>query len=121
MPEISFKKKVLFAPGYFYKLDMKQFSGHQPFPPLGTLYAASSIRLSEDDVPLHDTHLSNGPASRQKPLAASRPDFLLIYDDGFNYLTQMCLPNMREACFEMVRLGKAEGAVVIICSSDSTD
>jgi anaerobic magnesium-protoporphyrin IX monomethyl ester cyclase len=121
MPEISFKKKVLFAPGYFYKLDMKQFSGHQPFPPLGTLYAASYIRLSEYDVRLHDTHLSNGPDSLKKPLHESQPDFLIIYDDGFNYLTKMCLTNMREACFEMVRMGKAEGAVVIICSSDSTD
>ena len=32
-----------------------------------------------------------------------QPDFLVIYDDGFNYLTKMCLTNMREAAFEMIR------------------
>jgi anaerobic magnesium-protoporphyrin IX monomethyl ester cyclase len=121
MPEIASKKKTLFAPGYFYRLDTKQLSGHQPFPPLGTLYAASYTRLSGYDVRLYDTHLSVGPKSLEKPLQVHQPDFLIIYDDGFNYLTKMCLTNMREACFEMIRMGKAEAAIVIVCSSDSTD
>ena len=34
------------------------------------------------------------------------PEFLIIYDDGFNYLTKMCLTNMREAAFKMIKLGK---------------
>jgi radical SAM superfamily enzyme YgiQ (UPF0313 family) len=45
----------------------------------------------------------------------------VIYDDGFNYLTKMCLTNMREAAFEMIRLAKERGCIVIVSSSDSTD
>jgi anaerobic magnesium-protoporphyrin IX monomethyl ester cyclase len=46
---------------------------------------------------------------------------LVIYDDGFNYLTKMCLTVMREACFRMIALGKEHGCTVIVCSSDATD
>jgi radical SAM superfamily enzyme YgiQ (UPF0313 family) len=49
------------------------------------------------------------------------PDYLIIYDDGFNYLTKMCLSNMREATFHMIRMGKKLGCTVIVSSSDSTD
>jgi radical SAM superfamily enzyme YgiQ (UPF0313 family) len=50
-----------------------------------------------------------------------RPDFFVIYDDGFNYLTKMCLTNMREAAFQMIKLAKQKGCTVIVSSSDSTD
>ena len=50
-----------------------------------------------------------------------RPDFFVIYDDGFNYLTKMCLTNMREAAFKMIKLAKQRGCTVIVSSSDSTD
>ena len=46
---------------------------------------------------------------------------VVIYDDGFNYLTKMCLTNMREAAFEMIRLAKKMDCTVIVSSSDSTD
>ena len=45
----------------------------------------------------------------------------MIYDDGFNYLTKMCLTNMREAAFKMIRLAKESGCTVIVSSSDATD
>jgi len=34
-------------------------------------------------------------------LEKERPRYLVIYDDGFNYLTKICLTRMREAAFEM--------------------
>jgi hypothetical protein len=37
------------------------------------------------------------------PLQKNKPDWFIIYDDGFNYLTKMCLTNMREAAFEMIK------------------
>jgi radical SAM superfamily enzyme YgiQ (UPF0313 family) len=46
---------------------------------------------------------------------------LVIYDDGFNYLTKMCLTNMREAAFDMIQLAKKSGIPVYVSSSDSTD
>jgi radical SAM superfamily enzyme YgiQ (UPF0313 family) len=45
----------------------------------------------------------------------------VIYDDGFNYLTKMCLTNMREAAFDMMKFAKQKGCIVIVSSSDSTD
>jgi radical SAM superfamily enzyme YgiQ (UPF0313 family) len=51
----------------------------------------------------------------------NQPGFFVIYDDGFNYLTKMCLTNMREAAFEMCKMAKAGGCTVIVSSSDSTD
>jgi len=57
----------------------------------------------------------------EEPLSAYRPDVLVIYDDGFNYLTKMCLTNMREAAFAMCKSGKKNGSKVIVCSSDATD
>jgi radical SAM superfamily enzyme YgiQ (UPF0313 family) len=54
-------------------------------------------------------------------LADFRPDVLVIYDDGFNYLTKMCLTNMREAAFKMSEMARAAGCKVIASSSDSTD
>ncbi|MGB3076902.1 MAG: radical SAM protein, partial [Chitinophagales bacterium] len=50
-----------------------------------------------------------------------RPSYFVIYDDGFNYLTKMCLTNMREAAFEMIAIAKQYGCTIIISSSDATD
>ncbi len=92
-----------------------------PYPPLGTLYAAAVVRQCGCNVILHDTSLSDGPDSLADVMKRERPHYLIIYDDGFNYLTKMCLTVMREAAFEMQKMGKAMGCLVIICSSDSSD
>ncbi|HLA56173.1 MAG TPA: radical SAM protein [Flavobacterium sp.] len=112
---------ILFSHSYYYKLDPKQWKNKTPFPPLGTLYAASLMRENGYDVDLFDTNLLSNPFDIQPFLEYKSPKYLVIYDDGFNYLTKMCLTNMREACFEMIRLGKAQNCTVIVCSSDSTD
>lgn len=92
-----------------------------PFPPLGTLYAASLLRKNGFDIALFDTNLLDSPKSIQAVLHQTKPKYLVIYDDGFNYLTKMCLTNMRQACFEMIKYGKNHNCIVIVCSSDSTD
>ncbi len=92
-----------------------------PFPPLGTLYAAALMRKNGYKVNLFDTNLLDNPSSIVPALQKTKPKYLVIYDDGFNYLTKMCLTNMREACFEMISLGKKHGCLVMVCSSDSTD
>ncbi|MGX7667205.1 B12-binding domain-containing radical SAM protein [Flavobacterium pedocola] len=112
---------ILFSHSYYYKLDPKQWKNKTPFPPLGTLYAASLLRKSGYSVDLFDTNLRDNPSAIAPILETKKPKYLIIYDDGFNYLTKMCLTNMREACFEMIRLSKKQGCTVIVCSSDSTD
>jgi len=112
---------ILFSHSYYYKLDPKQWKNKTPFPPLGTLYAASLMRKNDYAVALFDTNLLDNPFTIQSVLEEKKPKYLVIYDDGFNYLTKMCLTNMREACFEMIALGKKQNCTVIICSSDATD
>lgn len=112
---------ILFSHSYYYKLDPKQWKSKTPFPPLGTLYAASLMRKNNYTVSLFDTNLLESPFSIQSVLEEKRPKYLVIYDDGFNYLTKMCLTNMRKACFEMIAFGKKQNCIIIVCSSDATD
>lgn len=113
--------KVLLTHSYFYKFDPKQWRFKQPYPPLGTLIAAAVIREAGFEVALFDTNLRNGPEEFSKALSATAPAFVVIYDDGFNYLTKMCLSKMRQAAFLMAEAGKSVGCTVIVCSSDATD
>ncbi len=112
---------ILFSHSYYYPLDKKQWANKTPFPPLGTLYAASLLRAEGYKVGLFDTNLRSDPYDIESDLKMHQPKFLVIYDDGFNYLTKMCLTTMREAAFEMIKLGKKQDCTVIVCSSDSTD
>lgn len=113
--------KVLFSHSYFYKLDPKQWKFQQPYPPLGTLQAAAVVRDAGFGVQLFDTGLAEGPEDIVPVLEQARPDYFILYDDGFNYLTKMCLSVMREAAFVMATRAKKLGCRVIINSSDSTD
>ncbi|WP_309642718.1 radical SAM protein [Flavobacterium sp.] len=113
--------EILFSHSYYYKLDPKQWKNKTPFPPLGTLYAASLMRKNGYEVDLFDTNLLDNPNNIIPILEKTKPKYLVIYDDGFNYLTKMCLTNMREACFEMIAIGKKYDCIVVVCSSDSTD
>jgi len=112
---------ILFSHSYFLRFDPKQWSLGQPYPPLGTLYAAALLRENGYSVSLFDTMFAIGPNDVIEAIEIEKPKFFVIYDDGFNYLTKMCLTNMREAAFEMCRLAKANGCKVIVSSSDSTD
>lgn len=68
-----------------------------------------------------DTMFARMPEEIIPHIAAEQPDMVVIYDDGFNYLTKMCLQNMREAAFKMIRYAKDNGCTVIVSNSDSTD
>src|SRR4051812_39015919 len=113
--------RILFTHSYFLSFDEKQWKLMQPYAPLGTLFAASQLRANGYDVALHDVMFLKSAAAILPVIHSFRPDMVVIYDDGFNYLTKMCLTNMREAAFEMARLAKAEGCIVAVSSSDSTD
>jgi anaerobic magnesium-protoporphyrin IX monomethyl ester cyclase len=113
--------KILFTHSYFYRFDSKQWRTQQYYPPYGTIQAAAVMKESGFEVALWDTNLAESPRELEMQLQKEAPKYLVIYDDGFNYLTKMCLTNMREACFEMCEIGKKYGCTIIISSSDSTD
>ncbi len=114
-------KNILFSHSYFLRLDPKQFKTGQPYAPLGTLYAAALMRGNGYAVSLFDNMFAKGPMDVVGQIDQSRPDFFVLYDDGFNYLTKMCLTNMREAAFTMIAAAKQRGCKVIVSSSDATD
>lgn len=113
--------KVLFTHSYFLQFDPKQKELGQPYPPIGTLYAAALLSENKYKVSFFDTMFSQSANEIVTALEKEQPDIFVIYDDGFNYLTKMCLSNMREAAFQMAKLAKQKGCIVIISGSDSTD
>lgn len=112
---------ILFSNSYYYKFDPKQWKNRTPYPPLGTIYAASYLRNSGYKVDLFDTCLLDDPNKVEPCLREKRPKFFVLYDDGFNYLTKMCLTKMRDAAFVMIDIAKKLNCIVIVNSSDATD
>ena len=114
-------KEILFTHSYFMRFDPKQWKTMQPYPPLATIYAASLMRENGYSVRLFDTMFAKSAEEIKPELQNQKPSFVVVYDDGFNYLTKMCLTNMREAAFRMIQLSKETGAKVIVSSSDASD
>jgi anaerobic magnesium-protoporphyrin IX monomethyl ester cyclase len=112
---------VVITHSYFLKFDPKQWKAMQPYPPLGTLYAVSMLRQANIPVHFFDTMFANAPDEIEAVLQQEKPAIFVIYDDCFNYLTKMCLSNMRYAAFDMIQLAKSYGCAVIVSSSDATD
>lgn len=113
--------KILLANSYFYRLDKKQWRFKQPYPPLATIIAAAVLRTGGFSVALFDTSLKRSPLEIIPELDTHQPELFVMYDDGFNYLSKMCLTQMRDAAFVMIREARNRNATVIVSSSDATD
>jgi radical SAM superfamily enzyme YgiQ (UPF0313 family) len=113
--------RVLLTHSYILHLDIKQLNTATPYPPLATLYAASFLKANGFEVSVADLQFSKDPEEIRKHIENFKPDVFVIYDDGFNYLTKMCLTNMREAAFTMQTIAKQFNLPVIVSSSDATD
>lgn len=112
---------ILFGQSYFLRFDPKLYDAMMPYPPLGTLFAASFMREQGYEVALFDAMLAESENEWAESLDKFQPKFAVIYEDNFNYLSKMCLLNMRTAAFKMTQMAKARGIPVIICGSDATD
>ena len=112
---------VLFGQSYYLRFDPKLWEGMQPYPPLGSLYAAAYTRQLGYNVTLFDAMLAESEAEWEAALDKHRPQYAVLYEDSFNYLSKMCLLRMREAAFKMAEAAKARGCTVIISGSDATD
>jgi len=112
---------VLLGQSYFLRFDPKLFAAMQPYPPLGTLYAASYLRNCGYSVDLFDAMLAESEQEWDQALERSHPKVAVLYEDNFNYLSKMCLLRMREAAFAMVGMARRRGCKVIVAGSDATD
>jgi anaerobic magnesium-protoporphyrin IX monomethyl ester cyclase len=93
----------------------------QPYPPLGTLYAAGYLRQRGYEVALFDAMLAESEEEWAAALDAHKPEYAILYEDNFNYLSKMCLLRMREAAFTMISMARSRGCAVIVAGADATD
>jgi anaerobic magnesium-protoporphyrin IX monomethyl ester cyclase len=113
--------QILLGQSYFLRFDPKLCEAMQPYPPLGTLYAASYLRQHGYEVALFDAMLAESEDEWTKALDEHRPQYAILYEDNFNYLSKMCLLRMREAAFRMIQMAKSRRCIVILCGADATD
>jgi len=112
---------VLLTHSYHLYYDRKQVRKMQPYPPLGTLYAAALLRQEGWSVALFDSMLDDPAEGFAGTLDEARPKVVAIYEDNFNFLSKMCLRRMRQAAFSMIDVARAAGATVIVHGSDASD
>ncbi|HXQ37800.1 MAG TPA: radical SAM protein [Anaerolineales bacterium] len=113
--------QILLGQSYFLRFDRKLWEAMQPYPPLGTLYAASFLRQNGYEIALFDAMLAESEGEWGSALNEHQPQYAIIYEDNFNYLSKMCLLRMREAAFKMIGMAKNRGCIVILCGADATD
>ena len=84
-------------PFLFSAFDRKQLERAKPYPPLATLQVAALLRRAGHRVALFDAMLADGTAEFDIAAARGRSrNVVLFYEDNFNFLSKMCLGNMRE-------------------------
>ena len=112
---------VLLTHSYHLYYDRKQSKKAQPYPPLGTLYAAALLRRAGFSVALFDTMLNDPIQAFQDALNRHRPRLVVVYEDNFNFLSKMCLSRMREVAYQILGASRSSGATVLINGSDACD
>jgi radical SAM superfamily enzyme YgiQ (UPF0313 family) len=112
---------VLLTHSYHLYYDPKQVRKMQPYPPLGTLFAASVLREHGISVAAFDTMLRDPTAEFAGVVREHRPKIVAIYEDDFNFLSKMCLTRMRELAWQMTAIAKSAGAIVVAHGSDASD
>ena len=112
---------VLLTHSYHLPYDRKQLRKMEPYPPLGTLYAAGLLRAKQISVAVFDCMLQEPIAGLREAMRRHHPKIVAIYEDDFNFLTKMCLTRMRELAWEMMDIARQNGAYVVVHGSDATD
>ena len=112
---------ILFGQSYYLGFDPKLWEAMQPYPPLGTMYAASLMRQHGFDVALFNAMLAESEAEWAQALDREKPRFAVLYEDNFNYLSKMCLSRMRDSAFVMLKAAKQRGCLTIVCGADASD
>jgi anaerobic magnesium-protoporphyrin IX monomethyl ester cyclase len=112
---------ILLAHSYHLPYDPKQVRKMQPYPPLGTLYAATALRQHGMSAAVFDPMLQDPVIGFLEILRHEKPAILAIYEDDFNFLSKMCLTRMRELAWQLAQTARDAGAIVIAHGSDATD
>jgi len=112
---------VLLTHSYHLYYDRKQTRKMQPYPPLGTLYAAGLLRSAGHSVAVFDTMLNDPEQGFQAALERYQPRIVVVFEDNFNFLSKMCLTRMREVAYQILEASQRAGATVLVNGSDASD
>ena len=112
---------VLLTHSYHLYYDRKQTRKMQPYPPLGTLYAAALLRRAGLSVAVFDSMLNDPEQGFEDALKRHRPRIVVVYEDNFNFLSKMCLSRMREVAYHILEVSTKAGATVLANGSDASD
>ena len=98
--------RVLLGQSYFLRFDPKLCEAMQPYPPLGTLYAAAVLRERGHDVAFFDAMLADvgGGVGRRRWTRTARTSRCSSRTTSTTS-RKMCLLRMREAAFAMIEDG----------------
>jgi anaerobic magnesium-protoporphyrin IX monomethyl ester cyclase len=110
--------KILLGHSYFLRFDPKLEEAMQPYPPLGTLLVAAQLRDAGHHVVLFDAMLEPSEARWTELLQEHQPEVAVLFEDNFNYLSKMCLLNMRDAAHRMLAEAKRLAVPAFVCGSD---
>ena len=113
--------EVLLTHSYHLYFDRKQADRQQPYPPLGTMYAAALLRKAGFSVAIFDTMIEDPDTGFAQALAQHRPRIVVLCEDSFNFLSKMCLTRMREVSVMMREQSAQYGIPVVVHGSDSSD
>jgi anaerobic magnesium-protoporphyrin IX monomethyl ester cyclase len=112
---------VLLTHSYHLYYDRKQTRKMQPYPPLGTLYAAALLRRAGLSVAVFDTMLNDPEEGFQAALLDHQPRLVVVFEDNFNFLSKMCLTRMREVAYHILEISERAGITVLVNGSDASD
>ena len=112
---------VLLTHSYHLYYDRKQVRKMQPYPPLGTLYAAALLRSAGISVTVFDTMLNDPESGFEAALREHSPRIVVVFEDNFNFLSKMCLTRMREVAYHILETSLQAGATVLVNGSDASD
>jgi anaerobic magnesium-protoporphyrin IX monomethyl ester cyclase len=112
---------ILLASSFFLRNDPKQLERMKPYPPLGTLLVAASLRERGYEVALFDATLATSVDDFVAIVREKQPTAVGILEDNFNYLTKMCTERTRDATLRMVAAARTAGCRVAVNGSDACD
>jgi radical SAM superfamily enzyme YgiQ (UPF0313 family) len=101
--------------------DDKQRQKMEPYPPLQTLLVASVLRQQGHTVQVCDVTLEAPEEKLRRSVELMTPCFVIVCEDGFNFLTKMCLSRNRELAFWTASMAREFGCPTAVHGSDSTD
>ena len=101
--------------------DKKQVEKMQPYAPLQTILAAAVLRQGGVKVAVCDVTLQDPEKAIADSLRTLSPQWVIVCEDDFNFLSKMCLARNRQLAYWIAEAAKAHGCRTAVHGSDASD